>query len=95
MKAYLFIVAVFATQVIASCIFQTTKSGARREINVKGVMNTGYSTHRVADGTATFSDKLGIIISTILGSFVCVPFLIMSVVVGGILYFIARMFLGS
>lgn len=95
MKAYLFILGVFAFQVVISCIFQITRKGAQSEINVKGMVGTSFSTHRVADGTATISDKLGIVITTILGSFSCVQFLVVSIVIGGILYVLARLFLGT
>jgi hypothetical protein len=86
----LYIVGVFFLLVLCSVIVSLTRSGAMREINLRGVSKVSCRTLKIADGTATLGDKVSIIITTILGSLVCTPFIIVSILVGGILYFIVE-----
>jgi hypothetical protein len=90
MSAIYYMFGVFVISVFWSAIFSLTRSGAMREINLRGVSKVSCRTLKIADGTATLGDKVSIIITTILGSLVCTPFIIVSILVGGILYFIVE-----
>lgn len=88
MSAVYYMFGVFVISVFWSAISSITRAGASREIDVRGIAGVGLSTIRVANGTATASDKIGVIVFTILGSLVCYPMIIVSAIVGGILYLV-------
>lgn len=71
-----------------------TKKGARQEIRARGATNVGLITHKIANGTATLSDKTGIVVTTILGAFISPLWLAASGILGTLLYLIFHVWLG-
>tara|TARA_R110001606_G_C14877230_1_gene590746 strand:- start:189 stop:470 length:282 start_codon:yes stop_codon:yes gene_type:complete len=91
MSAITYIIGVFIVQVAWSALSAITESGARKEIEIRGIAGVGNSTLKVADGTATVGDKFGIIVMTVLGGLMSPPFIITSGIIGGIIYFISNL----
>ncbi len=71
-----------------------TPKGAREEINARGVANVSLVTHKIANGTASFGDKIGIVLTTVIGAFFSPMWLIAASIIGTILYLIFHMWLG-
>jgi len=92
MTATIYMFGVFVGLVIWSAWSGVTRKGAMQEIAVRGTAGVGLTTHKVADGTATLGDKIGIVVVTVLGSLMNVPFIVVSAVVGGILYLVVKLF---
>jgi len=89
-----YMLGVLAFFIIASFLLAVTRAGAQAEIQARGFANVGLVTHKIADGSATWGDKLSVIIATALGAFVSPLWLLSSVFIGGILYAILHMWLG-
>ena len=97
MSAIFYIVGVFILQVIWSIVGGVTQRGAQQEISVRGITGVGLNTIKVAEGSATLGEKIGIAVTTILGSLLSIPFMIVSCVLGGLIFFgveLVRSFFG-
>ena len=71
-----------------------TERGARQEIWARGAANVGLITHKIANGTATLSDKANVVLATILGAFISPMWLATSGILGGLFYLIFHVWLG-
>lgn len=80
--------------IIWSATSAITRKGARQEIWARGATNVGLVTHKIANGTATFGDKIGVVIATILGAFLSPMWIAASAIFGGLLFLIFHIWLG-
>ena len=80
--------------IVVSSVLAVTRGGAQAEINARGFANVGLVTHKIADGTASISEKIMVVVMTALGAFISPLWLISSAVVGGILYATFDVWLG-
>lgn len=80
--------------ILCSIVTGITKWGARGEISARGAHKVSMLTHRVANGTASGWDKLGLIVSTILGACMSLLLIVTSLAVAGFLYLILNVLCG-
>lgn len=90
----LYMLGVLLVLMLWSASSAVTKKGARQEIWARGATNVGLITHKIANGTASLSDKVGVVVATILGAFVSPLWLAASGILGGLLYLICHVWLG-
>lgn len=74
--------------IVTSSILAVTKFGARGEIGARGTANVGLVVHKISNGTATFGDKIMVILMTVFGAFISPLWLGASALIGGFLYLI-------
>jgi hypothetical protein len=82
--AYFF--GVLLVLIITSSALAVTQAGARAQIEARGFTQVSLVTHKIANGSATFADKFGVVLMTIFGAFLSPLWLISSAIVGGLLY---------
>ena len=80
--------------IVVSSALAVTRAGAQAEIRARGFTNVGLVTHKIADGSATFVEKLMVVAMTAFGAFISPLWLISSGTIGGILYAIFDVWLG-
>lgn len=90
----LYMLGVLIFFIVVSSLLAITRAGARAEIAARGFANVGLVTHKIAGGTATFSEKALVVVMTVLGAFISPLWLITSAVIGGVLYAIFHAWLG-
>jgi hypothetical protein len=90
----LYMLGVLFALIIWSAACAVTRKGASQEIWARGAANVGLVTHKIADGTASLGDKVGVVIATALGAFISPMWLVASALVGGILFLIFHIWLG-
>lgn len=74
--------------IVGSSLLAVTRFGARGEIGARGVANVSLVVRRIANGSASFTDKLLIVAMTALGAFLSPMWLIASAAIGGLLYLV-------
>lgn len=90
----LYMLGVLVALIIWSATSAVTQKGARQEIWARGTTNVGLVTHKIANGTATFGDKISVVIVTILGAFLSPMWIAASAFLGGLLFLIFHIWLG-
>jgi hypothetical protein len=89
----LYMLGVLLFFIVGSSLLAVTRFGARGEIGARGAANVSLVTHKNASGSATFGDKLLVVLMTVFGAFLSPLWLVTSALVGGILYFIFEIIL--
>jgi hypothetical protein len=89
----LYMLGVLLFFIVGSSLLAVTRFGARGEIGARGAANVSLVTHKIASGSATFGDKLLVVLMTVFGAFLSPLWLVTSALVGGILYFIFEIIL--
>ena len=90
--AYQFGILLFFISVSSAIL--VTRAGARGQIETRGVTSVSLVTHKIADGSATFVEKLSVVALTAFGAFISPLWLISSGILGGVLYAIFDVWLG-
>jgi hypothetical protein len=90
----IYMIVVFLALTIWSASSAVTRKGARAEILALGAPNVGIVTHKIANGTATLGAKIGVVLATILGSFMSPLSIAVSALLGGLLFLIFHIWLG-
>jgi hypothetical protein len=82
----LYMLGVLLFFIVGSSLLAVTRFGARGEIGARGAANVSLVTHKIANGSATFGDKLLVVLMTAFGAFLSPLWLGSSALIGGILY---------
>lgn len=89
-----YILGVLSLLIFWSASTVVTRKGAREEIQARGATNVGLITHKIANGTATLSDKTCIVGATVIGAFFSPMWLVASGILGSLLYLICHVWFG-
>ena len=84
----LYMLGVLLFFIVGSSLLAVTRFGARGEIGARGAANVSLVVHKIANGTATLTDKFLIVAMTAFGAFLSPMWLIASAAIGGLLYLV-------
>lgn len=90
----LYMLGVLVALIIWSARSAVTQKGASQEIWARGATNVGLATHKIANGTATLGDKMGVVVATIIGAFLSPMWIAASAIIGSFLFLIFHILLG-